>query len=119
MILEREEGERERKMSICYSTFLYIRGLFLVYAWTRDWTRNLGVLGQHSNQLSYPARETGRIFFFKVKMKTKYTTYILKAFIHVFIQQIFAEHLCHVRCRCDARFRGYSVNEVNVVSALK
>ena len=52
LILERGEGERESETSICCSTYLFIHWLILVCALTRDWTCNLGVIGQHSNQLS-------------------------------------------------------------------
>ena len=52
---ERErKGGRER--GICCSTYLGIRWWTLVCALTRDGTRNLGVLAQRSNELSYPAR---------------------------------------------------------------
>ena len=36
--------------------------LDLIYALTRDQTHNLGALGQHSNQLSYPARSNWKSF---------------------------------------------------------
>ena len=39
-----------------HSTYLCIHWLILEYARTVDRTHNLGVLGQCSNQLSYPAR---------------------------------------------------------------
>lgn len=56
LILERERkqgvwgGAGKRKKHVC------IHWLILVCAPTRDWTHSLGVLGQHSNQLSYLAR---------------------------------------------------------------
>ena len=46
----------EKETSICQSTYLRIHWLILVCALTRDQTCNLGVSGQHSNQLSYQAR---------------------------------------------------------------
>ena len=48
------EGRGERETSICCSTYLCIHWLLLVRALTGDLTRNLGVSGQCSNQLSYP-----------------------------------------------------------------
>ena len=60
--LEREgsggggEGEREREPWICCSTYLCIYWLLLVCALTGDQTSNLGISGQRSNQLSYPAK---------------------------------------------------------------
>ena len=42
--------------STCSSTYLCINWLILVCALTRDWTRNLGILGPHSNQLNHLAR---------------------------------------------------------------
>ena len=50
---EREEGGRERDTLIYYSTYLCIHWLLLVCALTRDWIRNLGLLGWCFNQLSY------------------------------------------------------------------
>ena len=50
------QREREREIVICRSLYSCIHRLILVCALTRDWILNLGVLGQHSNQLSYPAR---------------------------------------------------------------
>ena len=47
----------ERETSTCCSNYLCIHWLILIYALTRDWTCNLGVLGWCSNQLSYPARD--------------------------------------------------------------
>ena len=47
----------ERETSICCSTYLCIYWLILVCALTGDSTRNLDVLGRHSNQLSYPASQ--------------------------------------------------------------
>ena len=55
IFLEREEG-RERKTSIYCSTNLCIHWLILLCALMRDWTRNLGILRQCSNQLSYLTR---------------------------------------------------------------
>ena len=52
---EREGGERE-KSSICCSVYWCIYWLIIVCALTGDWTHNFGILGQCSNQLSYPAR---------------------------------------------------------------
>ena len=58
LILEREKGqEKERKeTSICCSTHLCIHWLLLVGALTGVWTRNLGILGQWCNQVSYYVR---------------------------------------------------------------
>ena len=49
----REKGERE---TLICSTYLCIHQLIPVCVLTRDGTCKLGVLGKHSNQLSYPAR---------------------------------------------------------------
>ena len=62
--LERGRGrerERKRETSICCPTYLCIHHLLLVGALIGDWTHNLGLSGQHSNQLSYPARAAGDI----------------------------------------------------------
>lgn len=45
-----------RETFICCSNYLCIPWLLLVYALTGDWTLNLGILRQHSNQLSYMDR---------------------------------------------------------------
>ena len=50
------DRETQRGTSICCSTHLCIYWLILVYALTRDYTCNLGVFGQCSNQLLYPSR---------------------------------------------------------------
>ena len=52
----REGGEKERETLMCYSIPLCIHWVILVCALTGDWTRNLGLLGQCSNQLSRLAR---------------------------------------------------------------
>ena len=49
---EREEG-RERGTSICCSTYWCIHCSLLVCAPIGDWSHNLGIWGQCSNQLSY------------------------------------------------------------------
>ena len=65
---ERGRGERERdrtgqrETSICCSTYSRIQWLLLVCALTRDQTPKLGVSGQCSNQLSYPARAILKFF---------------------------------------------------------
>ena len=46
-----------QKLLICSSTYLYIHWLILICALTGDQTHNLGVLGQHSNQLNHPDRK--------------------------------------------------------------
>ena len=49
--------ERERNINLLFHLFMHS----LVDSCTcpdQNWTRNLGILGQHSNQLSYPARAT-------------------------------------------------------------
>ena len=51
----RERGRRERESLICCSTYLCIHWLLLICVCARDPTPNLGVSGQHSNHLSYPA----------------------------------------------------------------
>ena len=53
MILGRE---KEKETLICCSTYLLIHWLILVCVLTGDETRNLGPLGQCSDQLSYLAR---------------------------------------------------------------
>ena len=58
-ILERDKerkGEREKNQFIVPLIHLCIYWLILVCALTGDRTDNLGVLGQHSNQLSKLAR---------------------------------------------------------------
>ena len=61
---ERErERERERDLLICCSTYLCNHWLILACALTRDWTYNLGVSRQCSNQLNYLARVDGALFF--------------------------------------------------------
>ena len=55
--LEREEG-REKRTSVCNSNSWHIHWLLLICTLTGDWTCNLGVLGQYSNQLSSLARTT-------------------------------------------------------------
>ena len=52
----REKGEGERETSICCSTYSCTLWLTPVCTLPRDRTRNLGILGQCSNQLSYLAR---------------------------------------------------------------
>ena len=49
-------GDREKETLIYCSTYLCISWLILVCALTGDGTCNLGVGGQHSNELSYLAR---------------------------------------------------------------
>ena len=44
---------------ICGSTYLCIHWLILLCALTGDQTHDFGILGQHSNQLSYSARAWG------------------------------------------------------------
>ena len=65
LILEKGGGKREKgwgaekekeKRRFCCSTHLCIHWSVLVCALTRDWTLNLGILGQCSNQLSYLVR---------------------------------------------------------------
>ena len=53
-LIFREEGKHR---CVC-STYLCIYWLFLACATTRDRTHKLGVLGQHCNPASYPARAT-------------------------------------------------------------
>lgn len=53
---ERKEEGGETETSICHSTYLCSYRLSLAYALTRELTCNLGVSGQHSNRLTYPAR---------------------------------------------------------------
>ena len=50
-------SKREKGTLICCSTYLYIHWLILICALTGDQTHNLGVLGQHSNQLNHPDRK--------------------------------------------------------------
>ena len=68
-------GERERDAWICCSTYICIHWLILTCALTEDRTCNLGVLGWHPNQRSYPAKAKGKIYILgkkKVKnMKTE------------------------------------------------
>lgn len=47
--------ERETETLICYSTHWGTHWLILVCVLTGDWTHNLGILGQYSNLLSFPA----------------------------------------------------------------
>ena len=47
---------REKETSVCCSIYWFIHWLILLCALTRNWTSNLGVSGQCSNQLSYWAR---------------------------------------------------------------
>ena len=49
------ERERERETPVCCSIYLCINWLLLVCALTGAQTRNLGISGWHSNQLSYLA----------------------------------------------------------------
>ena len=51
------------KTLICCFTYLCIHWLLLVCALARVWTHNLGVLGWHSNQLSYPAKGLSESYF--------------------------------------------------------
>ena len=75
LTLEREEGrerrEREREPLICYSIYLRIHWLLLVWALTGDGTCSLGVRGQHSHQLSYPARAALCLFWIGREWKPK------------------------------------------------
>ena len=50
-----KERERERHRFVVLPTDAFI-GSFLYVPWLEDRTCNLDVLGQHSNQLGYPAR---------------------------------------------------------------
>ena len=57
LILERyRKGERVIETNINLLFHLCIHWLLLVCALTGDQTHNLGILGQHSNHLSYPSR---------------------------------------------------------------
>ena len=53
---ERREGVGGRERLIYCSAYLCIHWMFGVHALTRDWTYNLGLSRQGSNQLSYLAR---------------------------------------------------------------
>ena len=50
------ERETDRQTLICCSTCSCIHWLILICALTGDWTWNPGVLGRHSNKLSYLVR---------------------------------------------------------------
>ena len=49
------EREREKTTLICFSTYLCIHWLLLVCALSKGLNPHLGISGQYSNQLSYPA----------------------------------------------------------------
>ena len=68
----RERGkEGERKIDCC-STYLHIHWLIFLYALTRGWTHDLGIWGQHFNQLSYPARTDHLYFLFYLILASKF-----------------------------------------------
>ena len=56
ILTSEREGRRERERLIWCYTYLCSHWLILVRALTGNQTCNLGVRGQHSNQLSYLAR---------------------------------------------------------------
>lgn len=60
------EREREKETD-CWSTYLCIHWVILIYAQIRDRTCNLGVSGWHSNQSSYPART----FYVSLRLELK------------------------------------------------
>ena len=55
LIFKLDFGERDRKTSICCSTYLCIYWLIPVWALTGDKTHSLGVWGPCSNPLRHPA----------------------------------------------------------------
>ena len=63
------DWDRDWHWLTCCSTYLCIHWLILVHALTRDKIRILGVLGWHSNQLSYPARTSISIFWLSIFLK--------------------------------------------------
>ena len=57
------ERHTERKTLIYCSTYLCIHWLVFVCALTGDWTHNLGISGQCSNQLSYRFKKKNNTLF--------------------------------------------------------
>ena len=69
--------ERERETSVCCFTYLCTHWLLLICTCTRNQTCNLGIWGQRSNQLSYPARPNGVLLL----MAWKRTLYSIPLFV--------------------------------------
>ena len=65
--------ERERVTSNLTSPYLCIHWLILVCALTGDQTHNLGILGQHSNQLSYPDKAKSFLICIHTEIKIEGT----------------------------------------------
>ena len=62
LLIDFRDRSRDRETSICGSIYLCIQQWLLVGALTKYLPCNLGVPGQHSRQLNYPARAGQRIF---------------------------------------------------------
>lgn len=77
---EREKGGKEGesgRTTICFSTYLCVNRLFLLCALSGNGTCNFGESGQHSNQVSYPARAT-KAYFLKSLCSYNLKTYRVK-----------------------------------------
>ena len=80
---------------ICCSTYLCIHWLFLVCVLTRDRTRNLGLAGWHSTQLSYPARATIRLFKNSLQFSCLFVLIEIPLYFFFCPHRIFFKSLLH------------------------